>query len=686
MRRLGALLATGFLAGATPPAELGASAQGPELEPLCGDPADCGAKRPPRSASQPAKPLVETGGWGFSYGPIPLRHPGNFPNDDLMASWMQGQWSWQGRNDLGVMAGMGANTVRLYGNDPRESADDFFGQANGWGLKVIVGISDWPYIQAPDKCVGGENDCYESLQDHYGLLLKSGGVLDPSVGPRYHPALDTLIVINEPDLKIRYGGNVDKNYMKVVLSAFDGILAAEAAAGLDYTDKDSIKLTATWSYAVCSGCPDIRRLKDIGCCIPCTGDECTALGDAGKLPSEGGMRCTDPRKPNHEDDCPGLPMVVDLHAAVQRPESVGYTSRTPRWKEAFTNRWVHSLNAFVGAKVFDQQFLSKYSRLTEVLEVETMPPVFLGEFGDPHQAKDSSALREDLRQMVELVKSPDNKLFAFNFFEFQAAYWKPCSKEEEEAWEQWYTLHWGEPQNAPPLPSGCAERNFGVFALGDITVGKTGKVGLEGNEAFSIPCIKPIFNGKPQAIAQAFGGSAPNTSICERGWEGRPAEHCVASRGADLSALGKAVHWVCSELSQKGIDCQRGKPAACRDSEYSEADWFFSLFYEVSKAPGGDSGHLCDFGGAGVLTALPPQPECVQVRGAPTPGPSPSPAPTTPPAPPRRTPHTYEVLFVVGAVLCVAAGGIGAALLYNTPQAPRARTEQQAREVGVEMS
>jgi len=693
------------LAGATPPEELELAevAELPEgLKPLCGDYAKCGAERPLREARAATKPLVETGGWGFSYGPLPLRHPGTFPNDDTTAEWMRGQWSWRGRDDLGVMKRMGANVVRLYGNDPRASSGEFLDEANRWGLKVVAGISDWPYTQAPDNCVHKKDkDCYESLRDYYGQVLgqplQSGGFLVGDEGS-YHPALDTLIIINEPDLKIRDGNHrVDQKYMKAVLSALDGILAAEVARGIDIKSKDNIKLTATWSYATCPDCPHLLALKDLGCCIRCEGDECLDYGDAGDLPVDGGMRCIEGR--TDQRDCPGLPMVMDFHSAIEDPSSVGYTFKTQGWKEAFASRWVHSLNAFVSASAFNKQFLSNYMQLKRLANVEPLP-VMLGEFGDPHLAKDPVALEVELKEMVEMVKSPDNKLFAINYFEFQVSYWKPCSEEDEKAWDQWHTWHWAEASTAPALPIGCSERNFGIFALGDIAVSKTGPVGKEGSEAYPIECIKPIFKGKPEAIAKAFGGSAPDTDVCEKGWGPESKKYCVASRSDEIQ-LYKAVVWVCDRMIQKDLDCEKGMPPACLDSDYSKADWIFSTYYETNKVPGEDNDHLCDFTGSGLLTALPPQPECVLAPdagseggggeepegGGEDGGGDENPDGTKPPAPsprPGGVPHTYEVFFVVGAVLCVAVGGVGAAMLYNT-QAPRAARRDPEAD-GVEMS
>mmetsp|Transcript_54823 Transcript_54823/g.96103 ORF Transcript_54823/g.96103 Transcript_54823/m.96103 type:complete len:106 (-) Transcript_54823:2-319(-) len=105
--------------------------------------------------------------------------------------------------------------------------------------------------------------------------------------------------------------------MKAILSAFDGVLAAETAKGLDITSADNIRFTVTFSYGTCPTCPNILELKQLGCCIPCfeyheQGEpKCSSLGLVGRPSSRGGMKCPTPRAPYHKDDCPGLPMIMD---------------------------------------------------------------------------------------------------------------------------------------------------------------------------------------------------------------------------------------------------------------------------------------------------------------------------------------------------------------------------------------
>ncbi|CAE7303278.1 TDP1 [Symbiodinium pilosum] len=286
----------------------------------------------------------------------------------MMTEAMQSQWGLGGRNDIGIMAQMGARMVRLYGNDPRFDGTKFLNYSNSWGLKIVAGISDYPYEHGPGSCWTTDLDCYEAIQESYTSTLEGKGFL---ANGKYHPALDTLVLTNEPDLK--FTKTAGQDYMRAVLSAFDGVLAAEKAKGLNVTSPDNIKLTAAFSYSVCPKCKHILELRPMGCCVVCSdgtgpGTPCASLGGVGKEREDGGMRCPKVRAPNFADDCPGLPMIMDLHFAMEDPSSVGYTFRTDGWKEAYVNRWMHSFNGFlmacfVGADTLNKQFIQKYMKL-----------------------------------------------------------------------------------------------------------------------------------------------------------------------------------------------------------------------------------------------------------------------------------------------------------------------------------
>ncbi|CAE7211129.1 unnamed protein product, partial [Symbiodinium pilosum] len=227
--------------------------------------------------------------------------------------------------------------------------------------------------------------------------------------------------------------------------------------------------------------------------------------------------------------------------------------------------------------------------------------VFMGEYGDPHMAKDPVRLQKDLERARALVEDKANPFVGFNFFEFQVAFWKPC--QNTAGWDSWEAAAWGDPIHAPNPPKDCMERLFGIFSLGDIPVSMTGGIDYNNKNVYPVECVKPIFRGKPEAVAAAYGGSAPDTQVCEAGWQAKPTQYCVASRG-DIDPLKAGLTWVCSELGSMGHDCTEGRPAACAGDLYTESDWAFSMFFELKKADGAAE-DVCNFGGVGIVTAIP---------------------------------------------------------------------------------
>ena len=81
------------------------------------------------------------------------------------ANWCE-QVGPSGAKDLAIIARMGAKMVRLYGNEPRFDGKKFLDYANRWGLKVVAGISDYPYEHGPGKCWKN----VARLQEQSGLL------------------------------------------------------------------------------------------------------------------------------------------------------------------------------------------------------------------------------------------------------------------------------------------------------------------------------------------------------------------------------------------------------------------------------------------------------------------------------------------------------------------------------------
>merc|ERR1719482_1813864 len=135
-------------------------------------------------------------------------------------------------------------------------------------------------------------------------------------------------------------------------------------------------------------------------------------------------------------------MIMDLHDAMENPSSVGYEFKTKNALQAYKNRWVHSFNAFVGADMMVDQFLSKYTKLpfNQGKDAKDMVPVFMGEYGNPHLAKEDVKLEADLKAAIAIVRDKTNPFIGINFFQFMIAYWKPCTNVQ--AFDDWLAKAW----------------------------------------------------------------------------------------------------------------------------------------------------------------------------------------------------------------------------------------------------
>lgn len=303
---------------------------------------------------------------GISYGPVPLKKQGHLPDDDFMSESTEALWgSAKGRHDLGIMKALGANTVRLYGDDPRLDHLAFLDEALKQGLEVIVGLSDYPYTQMPGNCLSTGSDCYEQVKSQYLQNLKKGFL---TAGNTYHPALRTVILMNEPDLKFPEG---PRSYCKALVSAFDAALDAEKEVGVAGL---APAFTATFSFGVCPGC--------------------AAYGTK-----------------------PALGQMIDLRSAMKRPETVGYTPRNDIWA-AYRARFINSVNTANPATDIRWLFLNDYDTVFRDV------PVFIGEYHSPRTVDQ----KRDLETVLSIAEDKSTMLIGVSFFEYQVRYDKGGSE------------------------------------------------------------------------------------------------------------------------------------------------------------------------------------------------------------------------------------------------------------------
>mmetsp|Transcript_106264 Transcript_106264/g.205746 ORF Transcript_106264/g.205746 Transcript_106264/m.205746 type:complete len:729 (-) Transcript_106264:42-2228(-) len=299
---------------------------------------------------------------GIAYSPVPIKNMGEtFPNDDFMSLQFNALWDDAGRGDLNIIKKLGANTVRLYGNDPRFEHQQFLQAANAHGLRVIAGMSNYPFRDAPNACKKTGWNCYEQIKEQYAYNLQNGFLQEDG---SYNGALSHVIIINEPDYKAP-GLNAPMLFCKAIISALDGILSAEKEANVH---GDLIKFTATFSFGICEACSKYTTL-------------------------------------------PALGQMYNLRAAMLDPSTVGYRPKNDL-RAAYESRFHHSFNVQSPAKFIQEKFLKFYAG-------EFQEQLFIGEYHAPTVPQS-----DDMAAILNLAEDPTNKFMGICYFEFQKSYWK----------------------------------------------------------------------------------------------------------------------------------------------------------------------------------------------------------------------------------------------------------------------
>lgn len=295
------------------------------------------------------------------------------PDDDFMSANTSAFWGPHshafgglGRRDLKIMKSIGANAVRLYGNDPALDHGAFLDEAKQSGLQVVAGLSDYPYVQMPGNCMKTHFDCYEQIKHQYAQNLKNGFLASPGT---YHAALRMVILMNEPDLKFEGGVSgfpgPPKHFCKALISAFDAVLSAEQDAAVEGL------------------APNFTVAFSFGRCRKCSG-----------FP-----------------DAPSLGQMLELRQAMQFPDTVNYSARNDLWW-AYQRRFVNSFNTQNSALELPRLFLDEYDRNFQGT------PVFIGEYHSPVVMDQ----RADLHKILELASDSKRMLAGISFFEFQVRY------------------------------------------------------------------------------------------------------------------------------------------------------------------------------------------------------------------------------------------------------------------------
>jgi len=532
---------------------------------------------------------------GVSYGPVPLKSidgASSLPADDWFCDEATAMWGPAGRRDLRVMRQMGANMVRLYGNNPANDHTNFLDEAWQEGLSVAPGMSDYPYYQmVPGSCLQETDfNCFSQVKPLYLQNLHNGFL---TMDKKYHPALKYMNILNEPDLKMPSttdtgGPDGPKQMARALISAFDAMLEAEKEAGVT---GPLINFTATFSYAICGACG----------------------GFTGK---------------------PALGQMWTLDDAMRHPEKYDYTPLNDI-TAAYEQRFTHSFNTQNPATDLQHQFLDDYSAHFPTT------PVYIGEYHRVHANQ-----TQDLDLILGLAEA--NELFlGISFFQYQVAYWKTGSEMDFGMFGLGDTVlasmpYFGATYNVYCLtPQASPESGMSMPDAVALTYGGSNVESLDlcaknplamsldqagfeevlaENSASQMALfVERVINHMGATVpaentqslntlAQSIvGGEYTDYSMVEMAsyLGSRPdwvkfdtQAKCVADRAVDPSVIGSAIGWTCSQA--KSFTCEEVW-SWCQNNTYRIADFVFSRYYDelTSDNPLVD----CDFSGAAIFAS-----------------------------------------------------------------------------------
>jgi len=306
---------------------------------------------------------------GIAYGALPCREhqcldAGGMVSEDMLQASYMGQWGASGRDDLGTIAKLGGNAVRLYhslGSGVDADHSGFLDRSAEVGVNVLPGYHT--HMACPDF------DCFESWKQATLHGFQHGF----QKGDDWHPAVAALILMNEPDLVHPGSGAVGR--IKLVLSALDGVLAAEKEAGVV---AGRTQLTVSWSFA----------------------KHDTLDGSTSTWVTHWGFR--------------------DTKTGMSNPAVAGYNPRCSRAElmHAFETRWVHNVNTQAPWDFVDAVLSGEEPTFAPT-------PWFIGEYGANGQP--AATIQRDLENMAQKAKEDDMFLGAV-FFQFQTAHFKGGSE------------------------------------------------------------------------------------------------------------------------------------------------------------------------------------------------------------------------------------------------------------------
>jgi hypothetical protein len=282
----------------------------------------------------------------------------------MMQETYEIQWGPQGRDDLLTMRMLGANTVRMYhsiGSESGKSPVPFMDHAAGLSLNL------WPGLDNDNLKCDSDFNCYDAYKEAMITGFKQGF----NQNGRWHSAVQTLIIMNEPDLK--FWADCESPNQNVcrgtaAISAFEGILDAEEEMNV----AGNVNLTITWSFAA----------KD---------------SIDGKV-----------------KNAPGYFGFQDMLAITADPTLVSYTPKgsVDRLTAAYRQRWINAVN-------IQGPFDYTYNMISAVYQPYSGAPWIIGEYGG--NGETSANIETYVESMDSKAKDNTDPFAGAAFFQFQTA-------------------------------------------------------------------------------------------------------------------------------------------------------------------------------------------------------------------------------------------------------------------------
>jgi len=300
---------------------------------------------------------------GICYAPLPCL-TNCHASMDIGQSGYENLWASSGRDDLGIMARMGAKSLRVYHpiGEPTQPEPDhapFLDAVRSAGLSMFAAVHQ--YLTCP------EDNCYDS----WNTAVADGLAKGFEEGGKWHSAVWAVNMINEVDAIVPFDAP-ERQVMRLI-SAVDGLLAAEMAAKVT----GEVKLTSCFTTAIA---------------VPLGGGAATVYHG-----------------------------FSSIEAWIKNPGLVPYTPRsmtTAQLAAAIDSRWVHCANAQIPWSGLKAMIADHYAPF--------LPrPWFIGEMG--FNGASASDITTQLTEMNEYTSEGKGFLGSY-MFQFQTAYEKTGSE------------------------------------------------------------------------------------------------------------------------------------------------------------------------------------------------------------------------------------------------------------------